>query len=416
MGNQTRSVLAAAKARKTGTLSQAMAAEADAYTARTQYSAGNGSLMRTGIVALAYLDDVEGMVKAATLISSLTHSDPECVEACILWCSGIRTAVLEGTFDGVRQGIALLPEDRRETWHARLDEAEANPPHHWSRNGYVVTALQAAWSAITRTPVPELAPERDSFPAQHFQLATEAAVRAGNDTDTVAAIAGALLGARWGVSAIPADWQRAVNGWPNMSGPDLVRLAVLSARKGADDSDGWPSAPRVKTPGYAGKAFTVAHPEDPGVVLGNLPVTEYDDTPPIDAVVSLCRVGRDPVFSRTGADHVRVWLVDKEGENPNLHYALDQAARQVLRLRQEGKRVFLHCVAGRSRTPAVAATYSTLLGTDPHTALTDIWTALNKHWTLLAHQQLHDAVYELAGQPPHRPQPQPRRTFFGKRG
>ncbi|MER5549920.1 ADP-ribosylglycohydrolase family protein, partial [Streptomyces sp. NPDC002589] len=144
IGNQTRSVLGAAKARKEGTPSQAMAAEADAYTARNRFSAGNGSLMRTGIVALAYLDDVEGMVRAATLISSLTHSDPECVEACILWCSGIRTAVLEGTFDGVREGVALLPVDRQEIWHARLDEAEANPPHHWSRNGYVVTALQAA--------------------------------------------------------------------------------------------------------------------------------------------------------------------------------------------------------------------------------------------------------------------------------
>lgn len=154
IGSQTRSVLGAAKAHKAGTPAQAMLAAADAYTARTQFSAGNGSLMRTGIVALAYLDDVEGMVKAASMISSLTHSDPECVEACILWCSGVRIAVLEGTFDGVRQGVALLPADRQEIWHARLDEAEENPPHHWARNGYVVTALQAAWSAITRTPSP----------------------------------------------------------------------------------------------------------------------------------------------------------------------------------------------------------------------------------------------------------------------
>ncbi|WP_234048906.1 ADP-ribosylglycohydrolase family protein [Streptomyces liliifuscus] len=415
IGNQTSGVLRAAKNHKTGTPAQAMTAEADAYTARTRFSAGNGSLMRTGIVALAYLDDVDGMVQAATMISSLTHSDPECVEACILWCAGIRTAVLEGHFDGVRDGIALLPEDRQEIWHARLDEAEANPPHHWTRNGYVVTALQAAWSAITNTPVPELAPERGSFPAQHFQLATEAAVRAGDDTDTVAAIAGTLLGARWGVSAIPLAWQQAVNGWPTMSGPDLVRLAVLTARKGTDDGDGWPSAPRVKIPGSAGKGYVAQHPADAGVLLGNLPMTEFAGTPPVDAVVSLCRVGQGPIFSSTDIEHVRVWLVDREGENSNLHYALDQAARQVLRLRKEGKRVFLHCVAGRSRTPAVAATYSTLLGTDPRTALTEVWVTLGKHWTLLAHPQLHDAVYELAGQQPHRPQSRPRRRFFRKR-
>ena len=53
----------------------------------------------------------------------------------------------------------------------------------------------------------------------------EAAVRAGTDTDTVAAIAGALLGARWGCSGIPLEWQRAVNGWPGLTGADLVRLA-----------------------------------------------------------------------------------------------------------------------------------------------------------------------------------------------
>ncbi|GLX22607.1 ADP-ribosylglycohydrolase family protein [Streptomyces lavendulae] len=416
IGNQTRSVLGAAKRHKAGTPAQAMLAEADAYTARTEFSAGNGSLMRTGIVALAYLDDVDGMVRAATLISSLTHSDPECIEACILWCSGIRTAVLDATFDGVREGITLLPDHRQEIWHARLDEAEENPPHHWARNGYVVTALQAAWSAITRTPIPELAPERGSFPAQHFQLATEAAVRAGNDTDTVAAIAGALLGARWGVSAIPLAWQQAVNGWPTMRGAELVRLAVLTARKGLDDADGWPSVPRVKIPAYAGKAFTAYHPADSGVRLGNLPLTEYVGQPPVDAVVSLCRFGQAPAFPQIDAEHVRVWLIDKEGENPNLHYVVDQAARQVLRLRQEGKRVLLHCVAGRSRTPAIAAAYSTLLGTNPRTALEEVHTALGGHWTLPSHPQLHDAVYELAGQTPPATRPRPaRRSFFRRR-
>ncbi|MFD6967143.1 ADP-ribosylglycohydrolase family protein [Streptomyces sp. NPDC059949] len=407
IGGQTSAVLSAAK-RGVGSPCDLMAAAADAYTARTRYSAGNGSLMRTGIVALRYLDDPTDMVKAVTLISSLTHSDPECVEACILWCSGIRTAVLDGSFDGVRQGLQLLPADRRELWAGRLDEAEANPPHHWPSNGYVVTALQAAWSAITRTPVPELAPERGSFPAQHFQLATEAAVRAGNDTDTVAAIAGALLGARWGVSAIPLSWQQAVNGWPKMTGPDLVRLAVLTARKGLDDADGWPSAARVKIPGYAGKSYTVQHPEDDGLYLGNLPVTEYAGEVPVDAVVSLCRVGQAPIFSGTDVEHLRVWLVDKEGANPNLHFAIHQAAREILRLRQAGKRVFLHCVAGRSRTPAVAAAYSVLRGMHPHDALVGIYRALGEHWTLLAHWQLHDAVYELAGAAPHRPQPRPR--------
>jgi ADP-ribosylglycohydrolase len=60
----------------------------------------------------------------------------------------------------------------------------------------------------------------DPFPA------LRAAVRAGNDTDTVAAIAGALLGARWGASAIPAEYLEAVHGWPGYRAGDLAELAL----------------------------------------------------------------------------------------------------------------------------------------------------------------------------------------------
>jgi ADP-ribosylglycohydrolase len=201
--------------------------------------------MRTGIVALGHLGDAVEMAEAAIAVSALTHPDPDCADACVLWCSGIRTAVLHGTFDGVRAGLDLLPAERRGVWAERLDEAEANPPHHFANNGWVVHALQAAWSAITRTAVPELSPAERSFPAQHFGLALEASVRAGTDTDTVAAIAGALLGARWGCSGIPLAWQQAVHGWPGLTGADLVRLAVRTARGGSDDAHGWPSAPRM---------------------------------------------------------------------------------------------------------------------------------------------------------------------------
>jgi ADP-ribosylglycohydrolase len=70
----------------------------------------------------------------------------------------------------------------------------------------VVTALQAAWSAIVHTAVPE------DEPCRHLQDSLVAAVRIGHDTDTVAAIAGTLLGARWGASAVPLQWKRRLHG------------------------------------------------------------------------------------------------------------------------------------------------------------------------------------------------------------
>ncbi|MGW1541374.1 ADP-ribosylglycohydrolase family protein [Streptomyces sp. NPDC002309] len=393
VGNQTSLVLSIA-ARAPGSAGTAMREAAREYTAGNARSAGNGSLMRTGIVALAHLGDPAAMAEAAIAVSALTHPDPDCVDACVLWCSGIRTAVLDGTFDGVRAGLDLLPAERRDMWVERLDEAEAHPPRHFTKNGWVVHALQAAWSAITRTAVPELSPAGGSFPAQHLQSALEAAVRAGTDTDTVAAIAGALLGARWGCSGVPLEWQRAVNGWPGLNGADLVRLALLTARGGSDDSAGWPSTPQLPSshPGFA-----IRHPHDPGVVLGNLTTAQGAEPVDVDAVVSLCRMGTGPVLPGTDVEHVRVWLVDQQGDNANLHYVVDQAAREVLRLRQEGKRVLLHCYAGQSRTPAVAAVYSHLaVGTDPKAALQDLRTALVNGWHLSAHPELQDAVHELA--------------------
>ncbi|MGW4890763.1 ADP-ribosylglycohydrolase family protein [Kitasatospora sp. NPDC004240] len=398
IGNQTAAVLRAAS-RATGAPSDRMLSISRRHAATHQYSAGNGSLMRTAVVALAYLDDPQAMAEAATLVSELTHADPDCAAACILWCSGVRTAVLDGTFDGVRAGLDLLPADQRAIWAARLDEAETLPPRHFGRqNGWVVAALQAAWSAITRTPVPDDRPGDGVFAAQHFQLALEAAVRSGNDTDTVAAIAGALLGARWGCSGIPLVWQNKVHGWPTNTATHLIRMAVLTARYGQNDPDGWPSAERVPTPFTSGRAFSVAHPLDPGIILGNLALTEHAGPAPVDAVVSLCRVGSDPILTHTPVEHVRVWLVDKPGANNNLHYVLDQAANEVLRLRESGKRVLVHCVAGRSRTPAIASIYSTLAyGTAPRDALRQVQRVLG-HWTLTSNHQMLAAVFELAGE------------------
>lgn len=230
VGVQTREVFRSASAvvdsQPTADGLRTAAAELHRRTGRT---AGNGSLMRTAPVALAYLDDEAALVEAATTLSALTHADPEAGEACALWCLAIRTAVLKGTFDGLEQGLRQLPADRRAVWSARLREAEAKPPSAFAHNGWVVEALQGAWSAISRTPVPQ--PDGDrALPADHLRLALEAAVRGGRDTDTVAAIAGALLGARWGASAVPSAWRRQLHGWPGLQAHDLVRLAVLSAQ------------------------------------------------------------------------------------------------------------------------------------------------------------------------------------------
>lgn len=401
IGAQTSAVLSRAR-NSGGRPAQALRETARKLHEQTGRTAGNGSLMRTGIVAVAYLDDAEAMAEAARAISDLTHPDPLAGDACVLWCAAIRRAILDATFDGLHEGLDLLPPGHRDRWAEWISAAEADPPAVFNPNGFVVPALQAAWSAITRTPVPADAPADGSFPCQHLVHALENAVRAGDDTDTVAAIAGALLGARWGASAVPPGWLRVVHGWPGPRAPDLIRLAVLTATGGRDDERGWPSVANRRTPSLPVMSVT-PHPADDGVLLGPL---GSDDTS-ADAVVSLCQTGRDDFPGVAAGDRVQMWLVDEPGSNNQPGYVIDQAARLVARFRSEGKRVLLHCWAGQSRTPSVAARYACLTsGADPAAAFAAIAEATGNPEYLI-NQELRAAVYELAGLPapgsPERP-------------
>jgi nucleoside-diphosphate-sugar epimerase len=142
--------------------------------------------------------------------------------------------------------------------------------------------------------------------------------------------------------------------------------------------------------------MAVVHPHDDGVLLGNLRLADRW-AGDVDAVVSLCRTGTCDFAEVGRRDHVQVWLVDQSGGNAHPHFAVDQAARAVAGLRAEGRRVLVHCAAGRSRTPAVAARYSTLLGHTPTRALTDVLEALAANRPLI-NAGLERVVFELAGE------------------
>lgn len=226
IGVQTSSVLRAASRGSAITAARARDASR-AHHARSGRSGGNGSLMRTAPVALAYLDDEDAMVEAARAISALTHYDPEAGDACVLWCSAIRHGVLTGDLD-VRVGLRHLGDEGRVTWSERLDLAETSRPRDFPKNGWVVSALQAAWSAIATTAGSEADP--DAAGTGHLPRGLDAAVRAGFDTDTVAAIAGGLLGAVHGASAVPRAWRELLHGWPGLDAAALAELAHAAAR------------------------------------------------------------------------------------------------------------------------------------------------------------------------------------------
>jgi protein-tyrosine phosphatase len=234
-------------------------------------------------------------------------------------------------------------------WASRLDEAEKSEPAAFAaKNGWVVAALQGAWSAIVDTPVPPEDPASGVFRVDHLRLALEAAVRGGGDTDTVAAIAGGLLGAAYGASAVPARWRMMLQGWPGLTTRGLIQLATKIVRKGEPDDFDYTYG------GFPEGRKAVRHPHDDKVWIGGIAAL-LKLSQEIDAVVSLCQVADEHLPA--GATHLDVRLIDAVGENANLDFMLLDTVRAIEQLRADDRTVFLHCVQAYSRTPTIAALY-----------------------------------------------------------
>lgn len=196
---------------------------------KNPHKAGNGALMRTGPVALSALGDRALVAHNAEAIAALTHAHPDSTAACVLWSLAIEEAIMTANADdmfdwgsAVVNGLSFLDVTLAIRWEKLIEEAVQGPSILFNPNGYVVTAFQAALSAIIETPVLEDAS------MEHLPTSLETAVRVGDDCDTVAAIAGSLLGARWGVNAIPKEWKEIIHGTRTV-GSEIVKFAELEA-------------------------------------------------------------------------------------------------------------------------------------------------------------------------------------------
>ncbi len=365
VGIQTRAVLSALAE---PTESAAREASQKHHESRGR-SGGNGSLMRTAPIALAYLHDATGLTEAARRVAQLTHWEDDAWEACVLWCHAIRHTILTGELD-IRIGLSELSTEHAELWLKRIDEAERSVPSDFtSNNGWVVAAFQGAWSAIVQ------AKQED----EDFETTVEYAVRGGGDTDTVAAIAGSLAGAYFGVSGIPAKWRRVIKGWPDLYFRDLLNMGVVIASgKSKHNVHGWPLI--AKMPAEGPNAM-VRHPHDPGVWMATIgaldqlnQLYEGEETEEyalsdgvIDAVVSMSRVGTNQLDlpeiqypDMHAPEFIEFWLIDEPGRNIDTAFVLKDAADTVAALRAQHKQVVIHCVAAHNRTPAAAVAYSIL--------------------------------------------------------
>ena len=192
----------------TGSPAARMRAAARALRGQT---AGNGALARTAPVGLALHGDRDAITTTARAIAELTHSDPLAGDSCVLWSLAIDTALLGEPAD-LAAHVGALPARRRDRWMAWIAEADDAVPGTFTENSYTVTALQSAWAAVRKST------DKD------FLHVIRAAIGAGGDTDTVAAIAGALAGAIYGLTAVRDQRISRVHGWPGLDVDDLAEL------------------------------------------------------------------------------------------------------------------------------------------------------------------------------------------------
>ena len=164
-------------------------------------SQANGSLMRASPLGV-YAHALEPRLAAglARQDASLTHPNPVCGDATAAFVVALAHAVRFG--DGAEaayraaaewaeaEGVALLVREA-------LEAARHEPPVcDQGSEGWVKIALQNAFFELLHAPSPE--------------AGVVATVRRGGDTDTNAAVAGALLGAVHGRDALPAQWRSMV--------------------------------------------------------------------------------------------------------------------------------------------------------------------------------------------------------------
>jgi len=159
-------------------------------------SAGNGSVMRCVPVALRFRDDIDRLIRVSTQQAAITHADERCTWGAAAVNLAVRELLLGNIYfvDEVLHRLRdRAPRALVEAIHRVPREGQDDLPVTVAgETGYVVHCVEIAFWFVT-----------------HDRTLEDALVylaQAGGDTDTNAAVAGALLGARYGESALPPRW------------------------------------------------------------------------------------------------------------------------------------------------------------------------------------------------------------------
>lgn len=163
---------------------------------------GNGSLMRI-LPAAIYLAEkpLAQMQAGIWIISGITHGHPRARTACCIYALLARELLSGSTPAAAYKALCYNPAwlDWSQLELDHFDRLLAGDMHHLpeeeiASSGYVVDTLEAAlWCLLNN---------------RNYGDTVRAAVNLGQDTDTVAAVAGGLAGITYGLQGIPPEWIR----------------------------------------------------------------------------------------------------------------------------------------------------------------------------------------------------------------
>jgi ADP-ribosyl-[dinitrogen reductase] hydrolase len=159
-----------------------------------EVSAGNGSVMYCAPLGVAYARRSHELLVLAPALSAITHWDERCRTACLAVTLAIAALIRGEAADrAVASAVAATVEREGGEELEYLVEAagRARPVDGPDRGFALFTAGLALQTAAATT---------------SFEKGLRYVVSLGGDTDTNAAVAGALLGALHGRPGLPASW------------------------------------------------------------------------------------------------------------------------------------------------------------------------------------------------------------------
>jgi ADP-ribosylglycohydrolase len=192
------------------------------------FSAGNGPAMRVALIGVCHGDDPARLRALVRVATRITHTDPMAEH-------GALAVALAAHF--AASGAAIEPADYagrlRELLGANggelpglVDEVARSVASKESAADYTARrGGQDGVSGYILHTVPAALHVWLSHP-DSYREAVATTIRLGGDSDTVAAIVGALVGARVGKDGIPAEWLRNLCEWPRT----VAWMETLSAR------------------------------------------------------------------------------------------------------------------------------------------------------------------------------------------